>query len=179
MFCAAGKRCRIEFSRNENYLEYFYYLPLCLSFMFWVKIHWLCFLSWQNSMLILLYSRTINLSPSFCFKTSQTLMHLEVRTWNLLYHAGNKPNMYIKIHLYIRFSICSTKIDFLLPHNDFTLVPPACFPSFFTQTFASRKMSVSKIQSICVKIEIYIYPWSSAESSGSIYTCSCCISVIM
>lgn len=52
-------------------------------------------------------------------------MHLEVRIWNLLYHSGNKPNTYIKIHLYIRFSICSTKIDFLLPHNDFTLVPPS------------------------------------------------------
>lgn len=128
-----------------------------LSFMFWVKIHWLCLLSWQNSVLMLLYSRTNNLSLSFCFKTSQTLIYLEVRIWNMLYHSGNKPNMYIKIHLYIRFSICSTKIDFLLPHNDFTLVPPTYFPSFFMQTFASIKIPVSKIQSICVKIDIFIH----------------------
>lgn len=120
-----------------------------------------------------------NLSLSFCFKTSQTLIHLEVRIWNLLYHSGNKPNMFIKIHLYIRFSICSMKIDFLLPHNDFTLDPLTYFPSFFMQTFASMKMPVSRIYSICLKIDIYIYPWSLAESSSSIYTCSCCICAIM
>lgn len=126
-------------------------------------------------MLMLLYSRTNNLSLSFCFKTSQTLIQLGVRIWNLLYHSGNKTNMFIKIHLYIRFSICSTKIDFLLPHNDFTLVPSTYFPSFCMQTFASTKMSVSKIQSICVKIDIYIYiyPRILAGGSGSVYTCSC------
>jgi len=53
--------------------------------------------------------------------------------------------VYIKIHLYIRFSICSTKINFLLPHRDFTLVFPTYFPSFLIQTFDSVKVPMSKI----------------------------------
>lgn len=72
--------------------------------------------------------------------------------------------MYIQVHLYIIFSTCSTKINFLLPHSDFTPIFPIYFPPFLIQKFAFIKMPASKK---------YTDPWILAMASDPIYIHSC------
>lgn len=72
--------------------------------------------------------------------------------------------MYIQVHLYIIFSTCSTKINFLLPHSDFTPIFPIYFPPFLIQKLAFIKMPVSKK---------YMDPWILAMASDPIYIHSC------